>query len=115
LIRRAARGVLLDLPNAIRKAAEFDLKAARASSLTTAMLSEMRWIVAFNALLILLAVAIARGLVPLKAFSGLVASFHATIGITPPTQKQLRWVIVAWIASALLIFDGMLLLFLYVF
>jgi hypothetical protein len=34
---------------------------------------------------------------------GLAAGFHATIGITPPTEKQLRWVIVAWIASVQLI------------
>jgi hypothetical protein len=75
----------------------------------------MRWVVAFNALLILLAAGVARGLVPMKSLSGLVEGFHATIGITPPTQNQLRWVIVAWIASALLIVDLMLLLFVYVF
>jgi hypothetical protein len=75
----------------------------------------MRWVVAFNALLILLALAVARGVVPLGALSGLVEGFHATIGITPPTQNQLRWVVVVWIASVLLIIDGMLLLFLYVF
>ena len=51
----------------------------------------------------------------MKLVSGLVAGFHASIGITPPTEKQLRWVIVAWIVSVLLIVDLILLLFVYVF
>jgi hypothetical protein len=55
------------------------------------------------------------GWIPIKLVSGLVDGFHATIGISPPTEKQLRWVIVAWIASLLLIIDMMLLMFLYVF
>jgi len=55
------------------------------------------------------------GLVPIKLVSGLVAGFHATIGITPPTDNQLRWVIVAWIVSLLLIVDLVLVLFVYVF
>jgi len=75
----------------------------------------MAVIIAFNAVLVLLALAVARGLVPMKSIGGLVAGFHATIGITPPTEKQLRWVIVAWIVSVLLIVDLMLLLFVYVF
>jgi hypothetical protein len=75
----------------------------------------MRWVVAFNALLVVLGAAVARGVVPLKPLSSLVEGFHATIGITPPTEKQLRWVIVAWIASLLVIVDMMLLLFIYVF
>jgi len=75
----------------------------------------MAVIIAFNAVLILLALAVARGMVPMKSVGGLVAGFHATIGITPPTEKQLRWVIVAWIVSVLLIVDLILLLFVYVF
>jgi hypothetical protein len=75
----------------------------------------MAVIIAFNAVLILLALAVARGIVPMKSVGGLVAGFHATIGITPPTEKQLRWVIVAWIVSVLLIVDLILLLFVYVF
>jgi hypothetical protein len=72
-------------------------------------------IIAFNAVLLLLAFFVAMGFVPMKQVSGLVAAFHATIGITPPTEKQLRWVIVAWVVSLLLIVDLMLLLFVYVF
>jgi hypothetical protein len=72
-------------------------------------------IIAFNAVLILVAFFVGMGLVPIKLFSGLVAGLHATIGITPPTDEQLRWVIVAWIASVLLIVDLVLVLFVYVF
>jgi hypothetical protein len=75
----------------------------------------MAVIIAFNAVLVLLAFLVAMGIVPMKPVSGLVAGFHATIGITPPTDKQLRWVIVAWIVSVLLIVDLILLLFVYVF
>ena len=63
----------------------------------------------------LLAFFVAIDFVPLKLVKGLVAGFYTTIGITPPTEKQLRWVIVAWIVSVLLIVDLILLLFVYVF
>ena len=75
----------------------------------------MALIIAFNAVLILAAVLVGMGLVPIKLVSGLVGGFHATIGITPPTEKQLRWVIVAWLISLLLIVDLVLFLFVYVF
>jgi hypothetical protein len=72
-------------------------------------------IIAFNAVLILVAALVGMGLVPIKPVAGLVAGFHSTIGITPPTEKQLRWVIVAWLISLLLIVDVVLFLFVYVF
>jgi hypothetical protein len=82
-----------------------------------AMLSDegMVLLVLFHLVLIFLAAAFAMGWIPMKLVSGLVEGFHATIGITPPTEKQLRWVIVAWIASLLLIVDIMVVMFLYVF
>ena len=81
------------------------------------MLSDenMLLLLLFHVALILLGAALAMGWIPIKLVSGLVEGFHATIGITPPTDKQLRWVIIAWIASLLLIVDMMVLLFLYVF
>ncbi|MBV9742410.1 MAG: hypothetical protein JO099_01490 [Acidobacteriia bacterium] len=72
-------------------------------------------LIAFHVLLIGLGFVVAKGLIPLKLVSGLVEGFHATIGISPPTEKQLRWVIVTWIASLLIIVDLMLFLFVYVF
>jgi hypothetical protein len=76
---------------------------------------DMLLLLLLNVVLILLGAAVAKGWIPMKLVSGLVEGFHATIGITPPTEKQLRWVIIAWIASLLLIIDMMMLLFLYVF
>ena len=75
----------------------------------------MALIIVFNAALVLLAFFVGMGLVPIKVVSGLIAGFHATIGITPPTEKQLRWVIVTWIISLLVIVDLVLVLFVYVF
>ena len=75
----------------------------------------MYWVIGFNVVLIVLAFVVGRGLFPIKFISGLVEGFHATIGITPPTEKQLRWVVVVWIASVLVIVDMMLILFAYVF
>lgn len=75
----------------------------------------MALIIVFNAALVLLALFVGMGLVPIKVVSGLIAGFHATIGITPPTEKQLRWVIVTWIISLLAIVDLVLVLFVFVF
>jgi hypothetical protein len=75
----------------------------------------MLFLLAFHAISIVLGIAVAKGWIPMKHVSGLIEGFHATIGISAPTEKQLRWVVVAWIASVLLILDMMLLLFVYVF
>jgi hypothetical protein len=76
---------------------------------------DMLLLLVFHLVLILLGAGLAMGWIPIKLVSGLVEGFHATIGISPPTEKQIRWVIVAWIASLLLIVDMMVLMFLYVF
>ena len=73
----------------------------------------MSVVIIVNAVLILLA--IAAWFLPMKSLAGLISDFHAVIGITPPGPQQLRWVIIAWVASLLVIFDLMVLLFLYVF
>ncbi|HLI83172.1 MAG TPA: hypothetical protein VKV17_04595 [Bryobacteraceae bacterium] len=75
----------------------------------------MLLLVLFHLAMIALAAALAMGWIPIKLMSGLVGAFHATIGITAPTEKQLRWVIIAWVASLLLIVDMMVVMFLYVF
>ena len=75
----------------------------------------MALLIIFNPVLALLAFFVGMGLVPIKVVGGLIEGFHATIGITPPTEKQLRWVIVTWIISLLVIVDLVLVLFVYVF
>ena len=63
-----------------------------------------------NVVLVLLATVTATGILPAKAFSGAVTVLHKTIGITLPSPEKERTVAVIWIASMLLIGDGMLLL-----
>jgi hypothetical protein len=63
-----------------------------------------------NVVLAVLAIGIASGSLPAKAFSGAVTVLHKTIGITLPSPAKERTVAVIWIASMILIGDGMLLL-----
>lgn len=70
-------------------------------------------IVAANVVLILLVVGIASGILPAQAFSGAVAVLHKTIGISLPSPEKERMVAVVWIASMLVIGDGILLLLLF--
>ena len=67
-------------------------------------------ILALNVVLVVLAAGIATGILPAKTFSGAVTVLHKTIGITLPSPEKERTVAVIWIASMLLIGDGMLLL-----
>jgi hypothetical protein len=70
-------------------------------------------ILAANIVLVLLAVGIASGMLPARVFSGAVTVLHKTIGITLPSPDKERIVAVIWIASLLVIFDGILFLLLF--
>ena len=70
----------------------------------------MLGILTANVVLMVLAIGIATGILPAKTFSGAVTVLHKTIGITLPSSEKERTVAVIWIASMLLIGDGMLLL-----
>ncbi len=65
-------------------------------------------IIAANVMLVLLAAAIASGILPARTFSGAVTVLHKTIGITLPSPDKERIVAVIWIASMLVIGDGIL-------
>lgn len=64
--------------------------------------------------LALVAAALAN-LLPGKLYDSLLRGLHNTIGITTPSQRQLRWVLVVWVLSVVIIFDAMALLLVYVF
>jgi hypothetical protein len=70
-------------------------------------------IVAINVVMVLLAVGIGCGIFPAKLFSGMIGVLHKTIGITLPSPEQERTVAVIWIASMIVIGDGMLFLLLF--
>lgn len=63
-------------------------------------------IVTANVVLVALALGIACRIVPARMFSGAVVVLHKTIGITLPSPDKERAVAVIWIASLLIIFDG---------
>jgi hypothetical protein len=71
--------------------------------------------VVFNVALLLLCAAVAGGLVPGRLYDGLMRGLHNTIGITTPTERQVRWVLIVWMLSTAAIFDAMAALLVYVF
>ena len=70
-------------------------------------------VIAINVVLVLLAFGIAGGIVPAKMFGGMVSVLHKTIGITLPSPEKERMVALIWIASMIVIGDGMLFLLLF--
>jgi hypothetical protein len=68
----------------------------------------------FNLAILLLAVATLAQVLPLRLYDGFLRGLHNTIGITTPTDRQLRWVLVVWLLSLAAIVDGMALLLQYV-
>jgi hypothetical protein len=72
-------------------------------------------IVSFNLLMLLLAGAILGGLVPARWFTSFMDLLHNTIGITAPSEQQVRLALLLWIASTLIIVDGLLYLIRFVF
>jgi hypothetical protein len=69
----------------------------------------------FNAVVFLLCMLVAFGVVPKAWYDSLVRGLHATIGITTPTDRQVRAVLIVWLISMLAIVDTMAALLKYVF
>ncbi|MBZ5656927.1 MAG: hypothetical protein LAO56_16810 [Acidobacteriia bacterium] len=67
-------------------------------------------VVVFNVLLVLLGCAVASPVVPAKLLSNILGYLHTTIGITTPGPDKIRMVALIWIASLIVIVDGMLFL-----
>jgi hypothetical protein len=67
-------------------------------------------VVAINVVMVLVALGIVSRVLPAKMFSGMIDVLHKTIGITLPTPDQERTVTVIWIASMIIIGDGILFL-----
>ena len=70
-------------------------------------------VIAINVVMILLALGIGSGIFPAKVFSAMIGVLHKTIGITLPSPEQERMVAVIWIASMIVIGNGMLFLLLF--
>ncbi len=67
-------------------------------------------ILAINVVMVVFALGIGGGVVPAKVFGGMVVVLHKTIGITLPSPENERMVALFWIASMIVIGDGMLFL-----
>jgi hypothetical protein len=67
-------------------------------------------VVAFNAFMLLLGLGVASPLVPVKPLSDMLGYLHTTIGITTPAPGKVRIVVLIWIASLILLVDGLLFL-----
>jgi hypothetical protein len=67
-------------------------------------------IILINVVMVLFSLGIASGILPAKVFSGAVTVLHKTVCITLPTADKERTVAVIWIASMIVIGDGILFL-----
>jgi hypothetical protein len=68
--------------------------------------------ITINIVMVLLALGIGSGIFPAKVFSGMIGVLHKTIGIILPSPEKEQTVAVIWIASMIVIGDGMLFLLL---
>ena len=75
----------------------------------------MSGVLKLNIAILIVCAAILAGLFPMRLYGGMLRGLHNTIGITTPSDRQLRWVLIVWIVSAVVIFDTMAALLIYVF
>ena len=67
-------------------------------------------VVVFNVLMVLLGLGVASPVVPAKLLGDMLGYLHTTIGITTPAPEKVRVVVLIWVASVIIIVDGLLLL-----
>lgn len=75
----------------------------------------MNALIVFNVATLLLCLTAGAGWLPRRLYDSFLRGLHATIGITTPTDRQLRWVLIAWILSTVAIVDGLAVMLVYVF
>jgi hypothetical protein len=65
----------------------------------------MQFFLAFNGVMLVLAIGVLGRIVPVKFLTGFITAVHYTIGISTPTEEQVRRAIIVWIVSVVLIVD----------
>jgi hypothetical protein len=65
-------------------------------------------IVVFNVVMLALGAAVGSGLVPANPIRAALDWLHNTIGITSPPEEKVRMVALLWLASIIVIVDGVL-------
>jgi hypothetical protein len=72
-------------------------------------------VVVLNAVLVLAGFGVWRGKVSVKLITPLMHGIHGTLGITAPTEEQVRYAVAVWIVLLLAICDVLYAMFLYIF
>jgi hypothetical protein len=65
----------------------------------------MLYFLAFNGLMLLLAIGVIARVIPVQFLTGFITALHYTIGISTPTQDQVRRAVIVWIISIVIIVD----------
>lgn len=75
----------------------------------------MTVLVVFNLVMALLCIAAMARRIPRRLTAAILNLIHGTVGITAPSDQQIRAAVIVWIVSAIVIVDGMAYLMAYVF
>ena len=73
------------------------------------------YFIGFNVLMVLLAAGVIAKLISVRFLTGFITALHYTIGISTPTQNQVRNAVIVWIVSVVIIVDVLYCLLLWVF
>jgi hypothetical protein len=65
----------------------------------------MLYFLGFNGLMLLLAIGVIAKVIPVHFLTGFITGLHYTIGISTPTQAQVRRAVIVWIVSIVIIVD----------
>jgi hypothetical protein len=65
----------------------------------------MLYFVVFNAVMVLVGAGVVAKVISVQFLRGLVTALHYTIGISTPSQDQVRRAVIIWIVSVVLIVD----------
>lgn len=71
-------------------------------------------IVVFHLVMLLAGIAIVTRIVPAQVVSNVLGYVHKSIGITTPSEQQVRMVALIWIGSVIVIIDGCLFLLVFI-
>jgi len=65
----------------------------------------MAYFLAFNGLMLLLALGVVTKVISVQFLTGFITGLHYAIGISTPTQEQIRRAVLVWIISIVIIVD----------
>jgi hypothetical protein len=75
----------------------------------------MVYFLAFNGVMLLLAIGVIIKVISVQFLTGFITALHYVIGISTPTQSQVRRAVIVWIVSIVIIVDMLFSLLRWVF